>query len=101
MADIPSRAAGERKHMVALLVGVYENGKLKSAGRVGTGFSEKLLKALSVELNKIAVKACPFYNLPATGRGSGSRANRRRNEAVYLGEADACLPSEVYGADSG
>jgi bifunctional non-homologous end joining protein LigD len=47
----------------------YESEKLKFAGRVGTGFSEKLLKALSVELNKIAVKACPFYNLPATGRG--------------------------------
>jgi bifunctional non-homologous end joining protein LigD len=52
-----------------LLVGVYENGKLKFAGRVGTGFSEKLLKALSVELNKITVKACLFYNLPTTDRG--------------------------------
>ena len=55
--------------MGALLVGVYENGKLKFAGRVGTGFSEKLLKSLSLELNKIAVKACPFFNLPTTGRG--------------------------------
>jgi bifunctional non-homologous end joining protein LigD len=64
-----TQPAGERKHMGALLVGVYENGKLKFAGRVGTGFREKLLQALSVELNKIAVKACPFYNLPATGRG--------------------------------
>jgi ATP-dependent DNA ligase len=32
--------------MGALLVGVYENGTLKFAGRVGTAFSEKLLKAL-------------------------------------------------------
>ena len=64
-----TQSAGERKHMGALLVGVYENGKLKFAGRVGTGFSEKLLKALSVELNKIVIKACPFYNLPAAGRG--------------------------------
>jgi hypothetical protein len=31
--------------------------------------NNKLLKALSVELNEIAVKGCPFYNLPATGRG--------------------------------
>jgi bifunctional non-homologous end joining protein LigD len=64
-----TQPAGERKHLGALLVGVYEGRKLKFAGRVGTGFSEKLLKALSVELNKIAVKDCPFYNLPATGRG--------------------------------
>jgi bifunctional non-homologous end joining protein LigD len=65
-----TQPAGERKHMGALLVGVYENGKLKFVGRVGTGFSEKLLKALSLELNKIAVKSCPFFNLPATGRGN-------------------------------
>jgi bifunctional non-homologous end joining protein LigD len=64
-----TQPGGERKYMGALLVGVHENGKLKFAGRVGTGFSEKLLKSLSVDLNKIAVKACPFFNLPATGRG--------------------------------
>jgi bifunctional non-homologous end joining protein LigD len=64
-----TQPAGERKHLGALLVGVYENGKLKFAGRVGTGFSEKLLKAVSVQLDKIAVKECPFHNLPATGRG--------------------------------
>ena len=64
-----TQPAGERKHMGALLVGVNENGKLKFAGRVGTGFSEKLLKTLSLELNKIAVKSCPFFNLPAISRG--------------------------------
>jgi bifunctional non-homologous end joining protein LigD len=64
-----TQPGGERKYMGALLVGVHENGKLKFAGRVGTGFSEKLLKSLSVGLNKIAVKACPFYDLPVTGRG--------------------------------
>jgi bifunctional non-homologous end joining protein LigD len=47
---------GERKHFGALLVGVYQDGKLKFAGRVGTGFSEELLKLLSVELNKIAAR---------------------------------------------
>ena len=64
-----TQPAGERKHLGALLVGVYEGRKLKFAGRVGTGFSEKLLKLLSAELNKIAVKDCLFDNLPATGRG--------------------------------
>jgi bifunctional non-homologous end joining protein LigD len=60
---------GERKHLGALLVGIYQGGKLRFAGRIGTGFTEKLLKLLSVELNKIAVNHCPFDNLPATGRG--------------------------------
>ena len=51
----------------ALLVGIYEAGKLKFAGRIGTGFAEKLLYSLSEELTQIAVKACPFSNLPTTG----------------------------------
>ncbi len=55
--------------MGALLVGVHEKGKLEFAGRVGTGFSEKLLQVLSLELNKITVKSCPFFNLPASGWG--------------------------------
>jgi ATP-dependent DNA ligase len=55
-----TQPGGERRHMGALLVGVNENGKLKFAGRVGTGFSEKLLKFLSLELNKIAVNLARF-----------------------------------------
>jgi bifunctional non-homologous end joining protein LigD len=59
---------GSRKYFGALLVGFYEEKKLKFAGRVGTGFSEKLLSTLFSELNKIRVEKCPFYNLPAAGR---------------------------------
>jgi bifunctional non-homologous end joining protein LigD len=59
---------GSRKHFGALLVGFYEGEKLKFAGRVGTGFSEKLLSNLYSELNKIRVESCPFFNLPAAGR---------------------------------
>jgi bifunctional non-homologous end joining protein LigD len=59
---------GSRKHFGALLVGFYEGQKLKFAGRVGTGFSEKLLSNLYSELNKIRVDKCPFFNLPATDR---------------------------------
>jgi len=59
---------GSRKYFGALLVGFYEGKKLKYAGRVGTGFSEKLLSALFSKLDKIRVEKCPFYNLPAVGR---------------------------------
>src|ERR1700676_669162 len=41
---------------------------LKFAGRVGTGFSEKLLRSLFDDLQKIRVESCPFSNLPAPGR---------------------------------
>jgi hypothetical protein len=36
---------GARKYFGALLVGFYEGKRLKFAGRVGTGFSDKLLQA--------------------------------------------------------
>jgi bifunctional non-homologous end joining protein LigD len=58
---------------LALRGGFYEGKNFKFAGRVGTGFSDKLLKLLSAELNKIAVKDWPFDNLPATGRGLDPR----------------------------
>src|ERR1700731_2811706 len=63
-----TKPEGSRKYLGALLVGFYEGKKLKFAGRVGTGFSEKLLSTLFSELNKIRVEKCPFFNLPATGR---------------------------------
>jgi bifunctional non-homologous end joining protein LigD len=59
---------GSRKHFGALLVGVYEDKKLKFAGRVGTGFNDKILRSLSSELQKIRVESCPFFNVPAVGR---------------------------------
>jgi bifunctional non-homologous end joining protein LigD len=43
---------GSRKYFGALLVGFYEGAKLKFAGRVGTGFSEKLLSSLYSELKQ-------------------------------------------------
>jgi bifunctional non-homologous end joining protein LigD len=58
---------GSRKHFGALLVGFYEGKKLKFAGRVGTGFSEKLLSTLFSELNKIRIDKCPFYNRRLVG----------------------------------
>jgi bifunctional non-homologous end joining protein LigD len=64
---------GARKYFGALLVGVYEGQRLKFSGRVGTGFSEKLLRSLYLELNKIRINECPFFNLPATDRSRWER----------------------------
>ena len=59
---------GSRKYFGALLVGFYQGKKLKFAGRVGTGFSEKLLRSLLSDLNKLHVESCPFFNVPTPGR---------------------------------
>jgi bifunctional non-homologous end joining protein LigD len=62
---------GSRKYFGAVLVGFYEGKRLKFAGRVGTGFSEKLLSSLHSELEKIRIKSCPFTTcrLPAATVG--------------------------------
>jgi bifunctional non-homologous end joining protein LigD len=83
---------GARKHFGALLVGFYEGKKLKFGGRVGTGFSEKLLRALYLELNKIRVEECPFFNLPAAGRS-------RWDQGLTAAEMKRChwvKPAMVY-----
>jgi bifunctional non-homologous end joining protein LigD len=60
---------GSRKYFGSLLVGYYGSGGLLFAGRVGTGFSEKLLADIYDLLQKIKRPACPFVNLPEKRRG--------------------------------
>jgi bifunctional non-homologous end joining protein LigD len=51
---------GSRKHFGALLVGYHENGELRYAGKVGTGFSEQVLCSLGARLEALRVDECPF-----------------------------------------
>jgi bifunctional non-homologous end joining protein LigD len=60
---------GSRKYFRSLLVGYYKAKRLLFAGRVGTGFSDKLLKELYNGLQKIRRDSCPFVNLPEKSRG--------------------------------
>ena len=84
-ADTPNRK-GLGRHFGALLVGFYEGKRLKFAGRVGTGFSEKLLHSLFLSWKKFGLKTCPFFNVPAAGRSRWDQGlTRRRNETLPLG----------------
>src|SRR6185503_1789373 len=64
-----SNPSGQRNFFGALLVGYYDQGKLKFASKVGTGFNEAVLKTLSARLKKIGVPECPFVNLPEKSEG--------------------------------
>ncbi len=48
----------------SLILGVYEKKKLVYAGRVGTGFTEKLRRELQKQLDKLAQKSSAFAVLP-------------------------------------
>jgi bifunctional non-homologous end joining protein LigD len=51
---------GSRKSFGALLVGYYEGGELRYAGKVGTGFSERVLEELGEKLRRLEVAESPF-----------------------------------------
>ena len=61
--------AGARQHFGALLVGYYENTKLLFAGKVGTGFDNKMLASLHKKLQSEARADCPFADLPSKQGG--------------------------------
>ena len=48
----------------ALLLGCHRDGKLAYAGRVGTGFGDRLLRDLSTRLKAMEQKECPFDPWP-------------------------------------
>ena len=61
--------AGSRKHFGAILVGYYDGGKLKFAGKVGTGFTEKSLSMLYKKFREEERDDCPFVDLPSNQGG--------------------------------
>jgi bifunctional non-homologous end joining protein LigD len=48
----------------ALLLGFYEAGKLRYAGRSGTGFTQQTQRSMRVQLDKLTQKAPAFVDLP-------------------------------------
>jgi bifunctional non-homologous end joining protein LigD len=55
---------GSRKHFGALLLGAYQNGKLRYFGHSGTGFSERGLKDAIDRLKPLFIDKSPVENPP-------------------------------------
>jgi DNA ligase D-like protein (predicted ligase) len=55
-----TRPGGSRSGFGALLVGYYDNGGLRYAGKVGTGFSDQTLRELSGTLGELEREGSPF-----------------------------------------
>lgn len=52
----------------ALFLGYYSEGKLRYAGRSGTGFTQKTHRALRRRLDALTQKECPFAGIPRETR---------------------------------
>ncbi len=60
---------GARKHFGAILAGYYKGRDLVFAGKVGTGFTTKLLAALHKKFRAEERADCPFVDLPSKQNG--------------------------------
>jgi bifunctional non-homologous end joining protein LigD len=100
---------GSRRYLGALLVGYYEDGQLRYAGKVGTGFSQRALEQLAEKLEELRSERSPFASgggQPRDGRwvrpelvgqfafGEWTRDGKLRHPR-YLGLRDDKRPAEV------
>ena len=61
---------GARTGLGALLVGYYEDGELRYAGKVGTGFTAATLRDLGDQLRDLETDAPPFVDAQPIPRGT-------------------------------
>jgi DNA ligase D-like protein (predicted ligase) len=61
---------GSRTDFGALLVGYYENGNLRYAGKVGTGFDRETLVRLGRRLRELEIDSPPFVDVDPVPRGT-------------------------------
>jgi bifunctional non-homologous end joining protein LigD len=100
---------GDRSHFGALVLGVYEDGKLNWVGNAGTGFDQKTLAFLYSRLKPLITSKCPFAERPKPDRGitwvkpeltaqvkftQWTQAKRLR-APVYLGLREDVKPEEA------
>ena len=68
----------------ALLVGVYEKGKLQYTGKIGTGFTEQQQREMMKQFKPLIQKVCPFITEPDINQPSRFRPNPAEAKATWL-----------------
>ncbi len=58
---------GERDYFGALVLGLFENGRLVWVGNVGTGFDNKMLASIHERIERLAMSKSPFPDEPKVG----------------------------------
>ena len=79
-----TRNDGSSKQFSSLLLGVFDNGRFKYVGKVGTGFSDKLQKEMMQSFKPFITDQCPFDYEPDYNKPSRFRPNPPRATATWL-----------------
>jgi bifunctional non-homologous end joining protein LigD len=78
------------KPFSALLLGLYENGKLQSIGPVGTGFSIQQQKDILKKLKPLETAKCPFATIPDFNKPSRFRPDPPKADVVWVKPKVVC-----------
>ena len=79
-----TRNAGTSKAFSALIVGVYDGKRLRYAGKVGTGFSDKLQKEMMKRFKLLITDKTPFDVEPDVDKPSRFRPKRLGAKPTWL-----------------
>jgi bifunctional non-homologous end joining protein LigD len=79
-----TRNEGTSKLFSSLLLGVYDNGKFKYVGKVGTGFNAKMQKEMMEMFRPLIIKQSPFGYEPDINKPSRFRPNPPKAVATWL-----------------
>jgi bifunctional non-homologous end joining protein LigD len=103
-----TRPAGTRQHFGAILLGAYENGKLRYVGKVGTGFDRNTLNTLHKMFEPLMTSESPLSDPPrekgityleprlvAQVSFQEWTADNKLRQPVFLGLRDDKRPQDV------
>ncbi|HVW96519.1 MAG TPA: DNA ligase D [Mucilaginibacter sp.] len=79
-----TKNAGSSKTFSALVLGVYDNNKLRYAGKVGTGFNDKMQKEMMDQFKPLITGESPFETEPDVDKPSRFRPKRLGAKPTWL-----------------
>jgi bifunctional non-homologous end joining protein LigD len=81
---------GTSKQFSALLLGIFDHGKLHFITPVGTGFSKKLQQEIIETLKPYITKECPFATVPDYNKPSRFRPNPPKATVTWVKPEVVC-----------
>jgi bifunctional non-homologous end joining protein LigD len=81
---------GSAKAFSALLVGIFENGKLQYTGKIGTGFSNTVQKEMMAIFKPLITDKNPFNIVPDVNKPSRFRPNPPHATTTWLKPSVVC-----------